>query len=74
MSGIAVRSGCFCAQPYVKRLLGISEEEMKYYQRNRDVKRPGMVRLSFSLYNTYSEVDILIGTLEEIISNRSHFR
>ncbi|MCH5138751.1 aminotransferase class V-fold PLP-dependent enzyme [Clostridiaceae bacterium UIB06] len=74
ISGIAVRSGCFCAQPYVKRLLGISEEEMKYYQRNRDVKRPGMVRLSFSLYNTYSEVDILIGTLEEIISNRSHFR
>ena len=74
MSGIAVRSGCFCAQPYVKRLLGISEEEMKYYQKNRDVKRPGMVRLSFSLYNTYSEVDVLVETLEEIIRNRSHFR
>lgn len=74
MSGIAVRSGCFCAQPYVKRLLGISEEEMKYYQQNPKVKRPGMVRLSFSFYNTYSEVDVLIETLERIANNRSLFR
>jgi selenocysteine lyase/cysteine desulfurase len=74
MSGIAVRSGCFCAQPYVKRLLGISEEEMKYYQQNPHAKRPGMVRLSFSFYNTYSEIDVLVNTLKRIIANRSHFK
>lgn len=72
MSGIAVRSGCFCAHPYVKRLLGISHEEMSYYEKNPGAKRPGMVRLSFSFYNTYSEVDILVKTLKKIIKNKSH--
>jgi selenocysteine lyase/cysteine desulfurase len=70
ISGIAVRSGCFCAHPYVKRLLKVSSEEMKYYQKNPDAKRPGMVRLSFSFYNTYSEVDVLIKTLMRIVQNK----
>lgn len=74
MSGIAVRNGCFCAQPYVRRLLGISEEEMRYYQQNPHAKRPGMVRLSFSFYNTYSEIDVLVDTLKRIIENRSCYK
>lgn len=74
MSGIAVRSGCFCAHPYVKRLLKLPHEEMEYYQKNRDAKRPGMVRLSFSFYNTYPEVDVLVKTLKKIIKDKSHFQ
>lgn len=70
MSGIAVRSGCFCAHPYIRRLLGISLEEMRYYQKNQATNRPGMVRLSFSFYNTYSEVDILVKSLKKIIKNQ----
>lgn len=74
MSGIAVRSGCFCAHPYIRRLLKLSTDEMKYYQDNVDSKRPGMVRLSFSFYNTYGEVDELVKTLKKIIKNKSHYQ
>lgn len=68
-SGIAVRNGCFCAQPYVQKLLNISKDEMIFYAENYDshLKRPGMVRLSFSLYNTYEEIDTLIYALKKII-------
>lgn len=74
ISGIAVRSGCFCAHPYIRRLLKIPVEEMEYYQSNRDSKRPGMVRLSFSFYNTYSEVDVLVKTIKKIIKNKSNLQ
>lgn len=74
ISGIAVRSGCFCAHPYIRRLLKIPVDEMEYYQKNKDSKRPGMVRLSFSFYNTYSEVDVLVKTIKKIIKNRSHLQ
>nr|WP_243108625.1 aminotransferase class V-fold PLP-dependent enzyme [Clostridium rectalis] len=70
--GIAVRSGCFCAQPYIQKLLNISEEETKMIVENGG-KRPGMVRLSFSLYNTFEEIDYLIYALETIISNKGWY-
>lgn len=71
LSGIAVRNGCFCANPYVQRLLKLSPEEINYFKYNYNDFRPGMVRLSFGLYNTYSEVDILINTLKKIIKNKN---
>ena len=46
---ISVRSGCFCAQPYVQKLLNISEEEIEAYMKNEDKKRPGLVRISFGI-------------------------
>jgi selenocysteine lyase/cysteine desulfurase len=64
---IGVRSGCFCAHPYVLRLLGLSEDEAR---RVRDTmvahdrrRMPGMVRMSFGLYNTVDEVDRFIEAL-----------
>ena len=64
-AGIGVRSGCFCAQPYVARLVGLSGEEWikKVLERSQ---RPGMVRVSFGLYNTTEEIDILIEMLQRI--------
>ena len=59
--GIGVRSGCFCAHPYILRLLGLSSEEAQEVRRRmldgdkRDM--PGLVRASFGLYNTTSEID-----------------
>ena len=64
--GIAVRTGCFCAQPYVTRLLGISNEERYRYMNNPSLKQPGMVRASFGLYNTSEEVDEFLNVLEAI--------
>lgn len=68
-AGIAVRSGCFCAQPYVQKLLNVSKEEMSRVIRKPGYPRPGMVRLSFGLYNSIQEIDELIRTLHIISEN-----
>ena len=65
--GIAVRTGCFCAHPYVTRLLGKTDKERyQYIQQNQESKF-GMVRASFGLYNTEEEVDEFLNYMEEII-------
>lgn len=74
--GIAVRNGCFCAQPYVQRLLGISDKEIEKFIINPLLPRPGMVRISFGLYNTREEVDQMLALLQEITGserNRTKF-
>ena len=58
-AGIAVRTGCFCTQPYIQKLLAISPKQMEFYRRNGDAPRPGIVRLSFGIYNDFSEIDVL---------------
>jgi cysteine desulfurase/selenocysteine lyase len=68
--GIGVRSGCFCAQPYVASLLGIDRAGQNLSRYNllhhrRDLM-PGLVRISFGLYNTQDDVDRLIEGLEAI--------
>lgn len=70
--GIGVRSGCFCAHPYVLRLLGISDQEYQMY-RQQVLKHdrstlPGLIRVSFGCYNTFEEIDRLSEMLEQIIS------
>lgn len=67
--GIAVRTGCFCAHPYVMRLMKVTEEERYYYLQNPSLPVPGMVRASFGLYNTEQEVDEFLDTLEFIIAH-----
>jgi selenocysteine lyase/cysteine desulfurase len=68
--GIGVRNGCFCAHPYLLKLMKVGEldaakvrtEILKHDK--SDV--PGLVRISFGLYNTTAEVDELILALKEI--------
>jgi len=68
--GIGVRNGCFCAQQYVMRLLGLTETQQS--GRLREVRagdksqRPGMVRVSFGAYNTSEDVDALVEMLHRI--------
>lgn len=70
--GIAVRSGCFCAHPYVVHLLGLDAEASARWVRRaaagdkREV--PGMVRISFGLYNDTGDVIRLLDALERIAS------
>lgn len=70
--GIAVRNGCFCAHPYVLRLLGIERQEYRAYRQqvlNHDRSAlPGFVRASFGCYNTVEEIDYLLGMLERVIA------
>ncbi|MEW8973509.1 MAG: aminotransferase class V-fold PLP-dependent enzyme [Tissierellaceae bacterium] len=67
--GIGVRNGCFCAQPYVQRLLNISEEDIEKYIFDRTISRPGLVRISFGLYNDYDEIYLLAYLLNKIGTN-----
>jgi len=69
-SGIAVRSGCFCAQPYVQKLMNIPRNEIRKHIKDSSLPHSGMVRLSFGLYNNYDEIDILVQKLCEISANK----
>jgi cysteine desulfurase / selenocysteine lyase len=71
--GIAVRSGCFCAQPYVQKLLDLSRKEIRRRIKYDDLPHPGLVRVSFGLYNTKEEVDILIKALIHITENKDYY-
>lgn len=75
--GIGVRSGCFCAQPYVQRLLGLDETAVVRLQLDRLSGKakhlPGLVRISFGMYNTYDEIDRLVDTLQDIGSRSSDY-
>lgn len=68
-AGIAVRTGCFCTQPYIQRLLSITPEQMKNLSRSADAARPGVVRISFGLYNDFTEIDVLAQLLERIVQH-----
>lgn len=67
---IGTRSGCFCAHPYVKSILGVTADEAREMEdriRHRDRSSvPGTVRASFAIYNTTDEVDILCEALQAI--------
>ncbi|WP_300384909.1 aminotransferase class V-fold PLP-dependent enzyme [Clostridium sp.] len=64
--GIFVRQGAFCAHPYIKRLLCLTDEDACKHLIDPNFKMPGMVRASFGVYNTIEEVDIFLNTVEEI--------
>jgi selenocysteine lyase/cysteine desulfurase len=75
-AGIGLRTGCFCAQNYVRHLLGVKEnnQHLEHYERNEMDKIPGMVRISLAPYNTRAEVDHLIKWLKYIVDNRYEFK
>ncbi|MFQ5649155.1 MAG: aminotransferase class V-fold PLP-dependent enzyme [bacterium] len=68
--GVGVRHGCFCAHPYVKSLLDFSDDESdEFYEqilRGLPVELPGMVRISFGMYNQAGEVDFVLQAMEKI--------
>jgi selenocysteine lyase/cysteine desulfurase len=68
--GIGVRDGCFCAHPYVKALLGVSDLESRIIEaRMREGDRssvPGAVRVSLGIHNTEADIDRLTQALTAI--------
>jgi cysteine desulfurase/selenocysteine lyase len=72
-AGIGVRHGCFCAHPYVLRLLGIPPQEVEVHVANvlngDRSQLPGLVRASFGIYNTKEDVDALVEMLDRILAN-----
>jgi len=73
-AGIAVRSGLFCAHPYVQKLLKLSDADIDYYHSNLDAKFPGLVRVSLGLYNNYNEIDVFLYLLNSIARNKEYYK
>ncbi len=71
--GIGVRNGCFCAQPYVRELLGITDAQMhaivERLAAGDHATVPGMVRFSLGVYNTPDEVDYAIEALQATLAH-----
>jgi selenocysteine lyase/cysteine desulfurase len=68
--GIGVRNGCFCAHPYLSHLLGMTKADTRRAGETIAMgdlaTMPGMVRISFGMYNTADEVDMLVDALSKI--------
>ena len=69
LGGVATRRGLFCAHPYVWRLMGISDEQASTYENCIDMNTPGMIRVSFGIYNTEEEVDQFLEILNNIVTD-----
>ena len=67
---IGVRHGCFCAHPYLIRLLGLSREDVVSYRdevRHGDHRRrPGAVRASAGINTTEEDVDRLLNAIARL--------
>ncbi len=69
-AGIGVRNGCFCAAPYLLRLLEVAPCDAERVRDDvvHDVRSsiPGAVRASFGFYNNEADIDALAAALERI--------
>ena len=72
-AGIAVRSGCFCAQPYMRKLLKLPSGETETFIKKAHSLNPGMLRVSFGLYNDYNEINVLIRALFRIVEYKDYY-
>jgi selenocysteine lyase/cysteine desulfurase len=72
--GIGVRNGCFCAHPYLIRLLGLTDDAVDAVRASMASGDrstiPGLVRISFGLYNATQDIDQLAVALEQIAAGR----
>ena len=73
-AGIAVRSGLFCAHPYVAKLLNLTNQELEYYKNSHDAAFPGIVRISLGLYNNFDEMDTLLDLLAWIAKQKYKYQ
>jgi len=68
--GIAVRHGCFCAHPYVIRLLGMDDDAVDAYRKevlggdHRGI--PGAVRASAGLGTSGADIDALVSAVADL--------
>jgi selenocysteine lyase/cysteine desulfurase len=72
--GIAVRHGCFCAHPYLIRLLGLGGDAVHTYRdqvlRGDHRTMPGAVRASAGLGTSGDEIDSLLAAVAELAEGR----
>jgi selenocysteine lyase/cysteine desulfurase len=70
--GVGVRSGCFCAHPYVRSLLDLDQRDVDRWVAaiasgdRRD--EPGLVRISVGCYNDIADIDSAVAGLRSIVA------
>jgi selenocysteine lyase/cysteine desulfurase len=71
--GIGVRHGCFCAHPYLIRLLGLSPADIDAYRTQvlagDHRTMPGAVRASCGISSTEADVDTLVDAVTRIAAD-----
>ncbi len=65
---ISVRNGCFCAQPFVRHLLGLGQQ-----LGSPDGTPPGMVRASLGAYTQPQDISALLDALTQIRQKPGYF-
>ena len=77
---IAVRNECFCAHPYVEKMLHMTHKDEISNLECQDNRLAwkvepwmGMVRASFGIYNSKKDVDALMEALIKIINDKKYF-
>jgi selenocysteine lyase/cysteine desulfurase len=72
--GIGVRHGCFCAHPYLLRLLDLTTDEIAEYHRavargdRREI--PGAVRASAGLSTSAADIDRFLGAMGDLVERK----
>ena len=72
--GIAVRHGCFCAHPYVVRLLGLDQSAVDTYRNevlggdHRGV--PGAIRASAGLGTSGADIEALVSAMADLAGGK----
>lgn len=66
--GVATRNGCFCAHPYLTRLLGCTDAEAvrSKVAAGEDADLPGAVRATIGIFNNQEDLDKLIDAVTEL--------
>ncbi len=76
--GIGVRHGCFCAHPYIMRLLKIPPALVKAFIAQAEARDhgdfPGLVRLSLGMYNTRAELDYAAQAIRRVLDEGARAR
>ncbi|HUB69634.1 MAG TPA: aminotransferase class V-fold PLP-dependent enzyme [Acidimicrobiales bacterium] len=71
-NAIAVRHGCFCAHPYLMRLLGLGKQEIEEYRaqvsRGDRTRMPGGVRASLGINGSVADVEHLCAAVARLAS------
>ena len=78
---IAVRNECFCAHPYVQQMLSATHKEQlencESINSNLSWKMEpwmGMVRISYGIYNNIRDVDILVSSINKLITDKNYYK
>jgi len=70
--GICVRSGCMCAIMLVSHLLGKTDDDLtsmkKSITNGQAQPLPGVIRISFAMYNTLDEVHAVYQAMKNILN------